>query len=251
MWRTAADGGSPLSASPVESPVSTPRASCADTPRSLGSPPLSAASSLVPSPRLGFCSPSGAAETSYSVVVPPDEEVRVRSYGRHATHRPRGVRAYLRHLRNNHVLLSACCAHPEHPLTRQRRWTVLFSSCAFAFFVSSFFAVFLHSDNPPWWAFWEWARYSEYRAAHSFGHSVASSGSLGAASADGAAGVGTDGVPSPLGDGASAGEVGGDGIATGAVAGAESIPRDWVLTRAIVLQLSEKPILFATFMQVP
>ena len=36
---------------------------------------------------------------------------------------------------NTHVLLSVCCAHPKHPMSRFRRLLMLLSSLCFAFFV--------------------------------------------------------------------------------------------------------------------
>ena len=52
------------------------------------------------------------------------------------------------------MLLASCFAHPDHPLMPRRRWTVLFSSCAFAFFLAAVIAVFVGAE-PAWWAFWE------------------------------------------------------------------------------------------------
>jgi len=43
------------------------------------------------------------------------------------------------YLQNNHVLLSAFCAHPAHPYTRCRRSLVLLSSVTFAFFLNAVF----------------------------------------------------------------------------------------------------------------
>ena len=40
------------------------------------------------------------------------------------------------YLKNNHVLLSTCFAHPAHPFSRNRRVLVLANSLAFAFFIT-------------------------------------------------------------------------------------------------------------------